>query len=175
MDGTLRYRDIEVHYLRPLPPVVEISGDATFDRTSIFFRPTGGRLGPLQVKPATIDITGFDNEDQIMEIDLPVVGPLSAGLELLDHDRLALIRQLGIDPAAVNGTAAARVTFRFPLLNALKLDDIEIQAQANLEQASIDKFLLGQDARDGRLALTLSKEGMEITGPLQLGGVGVDA
>ncbi len=174
MDGTLRYRDLEIHYMRPLPPVVDVSGVGTFDRTSMALRPTGGRLGPLQVQAAVIDITGFDEEDQIIDIDLPIVGPLRAGLEVLDHDRLALVRQLGIDTAAVNGTAAARVGFRFPLLSDLKLDDIEIQAQANLEQASIEKFLLGQDARDGSLALTLTKEGMEITGPLRLGDVGVE-
>lgn len=174
MDGTLRYRDLEVHYMRPLPPVVDVSGVGTFDRTSMAIRPTGGRLGPLQVRAAAIDITGFDDEDQIIDIDLPVVGPLRAALEVLDHDRLALVRQLGIDTAAVNGTAAARVVFRFPLLAGLKLDDIEIQAEANLEQASIEKFLLGQDARDGSLALSLTKEGMEITGPLRLGDVGVE-
>jgi len=174
MDGTLRYHDLEVHYMRPLPPVVDVSGEGTFDRTSMAFRPTGGRLGPLQVQPTAIEITGFDNEEQIIDIDLPVVGPLRAALELLDHDRLALIRQLGISPATVNGTAAARVAFRFPLLSGLKLDDIEIQAEANLEQASIEKFLLGQDARDGSLALSLTKEGMEITGPLRLGDVGVE-
>jgi len=174
VDGTLRYRDLEVHYMRPLPPVVEVSGEGTFNRTSMSFRPTGGRLGPLQVQPAAIDITGLEDEDQIMSIDLPVVGPLRAALEVLDHDRLALIRQLGIAPAAVNGTAAARVAFRFPLIEALKLDDIEIRAEANLEQASIEKFILGQDATDGRLALSLTKEGMEITGPLRLGGIDVE-
>ncbi len=174
LDGTLRYRDLDIHYMRPLPPVVEVSGEGTFDLTRMSFRPNGGRLGSLQVQPPKIDIVGLDHEDQIMEVDLPIVGPLRAALEVLDHDRLALIRRLGIDPTAVNGTAAARVFFRFPLLAALELADVDIRAEANLEQVSIDKFILGQDARDGSLAMVLSKEGMEITGPVRLGDVGVE-
>lgn len=174
MDGTLLYQDVEVHFMRPLPPVVEISGTATFDKSSIAFRPGGGRLGPLQVQPTAIDIIGLDREDQDMTIDLAVVGPLRASLELLDHERLALIRELGIDTAAVNGTAAARVAFRFPLIADLSLDDIEIEAKANLEQASVEKFILGQDAREGKLSLSVTKAGMDVTGPLKLGGVGVE-
>ena len=30
LQGTLRYRDLEVHYLRPLPPATEVSGSASF-------------------------------------------------------------------------------------------------------------------------------------------------
>lgn len=171
LDGAIDYAGLEVHFLRPMPPVVGVSGTGRFDGSTITFTPERGRNGLLEIQPSTVAITGLDTPDQMMVIDLAVIGPLREMLELLDHDRLRLIRQLGLDPSVVRGDMAARAEFRFPLIAALTLDDIEIAARANTERVALDRFLLGLDASEGSLSLEVDKSGMQIEGPVRLGGV----
>ncbi|MEE8504795.1 MAG: AsmA-like C-terminal domain-containing protein [Kiloniellales bacterium] len=171
LSGTGRYHDLEVHYLRPLPPITEIAGTATFDHDSINFRSESGHLGALQVQQSTIDMLKMDMPFQDMEIAVSVVGPLREALQVLDHERLALIRGLGIDPATTEGQVAARFELDFPLLNSLALDDIDLRAKANLEQVAVRGFLLDRDVSNGSLTLAVDKSGMEIEGPVELAGV----
>ena len=171
LSGTFRYHGVEVHYLPPLPPITEIAGTATFDHDSINFRPEAGHLGALQVQPSTVDMVNMDTPDQDMKIAVSVVGPLREALQVLDHDRLALIRGLGIDPATTEGQVAARLELGFPLLNALTLDEIDLRAKANMKQVTVRDFLLDRDAANGSLSLAMDKSGMEIEGSVELAGV----
>lgn len=174
LDGTLRFRDLEVHFLRPLPPVVAIDGTARYDAKHITFSPQRGHLGSLQVRPSTVHISDLDTSDERMSIDLAVTGPLDEALALLDHERLGLVRRLGFDPAGAEGQVAARLEFRFPLIKGLTLEQLDVAARANLEQVGLAEFLLGKDASEGRLALELDNGGMTLSGPLRLGGVPLD-
>ncbi len=174
LGGTLDYADIAVHFLRPMPPVTGISGSADFDDDRITFRPNGGRLGELEIKEASIEITGLKPANEIMTIDIAAVGPLQDTLKLLDHDRLKLIRKLDIEADTIQGLIAARVGFNFPLLKDLGFDDIEVSAAANLAQVTAKRVLFGQDVVDGQLKLALDKAGMHLSGPVIFAGIGMD-
>jgi len=174
LGGTLDFTGIAVHFLRPMPPVTGISGRADFDEDRLTFYPSGGRLGTLEIQEAAIEITGFKRADEIIAIEIAAVAPLQDALELLDHDRLKLVRELDMEAGSIQGLMAARVEFNFPLLKDLDFDDIEISAAANLAQVSAKSLLFGQDATDGRLKVTLDKAGMVLTGPVTFAGIGMD-
>ncbi|RMD64041.1 MAG: hypothetical protein D6826_03455, partial [Alphaproteobacteria bacterium] len=171
LSGTMRYRDLEVHYLRPMPPVTGIAGTAEFDGTSIEFTPQSGTLGALKVHSGTVRIIDLDTSNETMAIDVAVTGPLRAALKLLDHDRLGLIRRLGFDPASAGGMMAARLDMRFPLINDLDLDQIDLEARANLNDVRLADFLMGRDVTQGTFKLEVDKTKMALTGPLRLAGV----
>ncbi len=175
LDGTLRYHDLDIYYLRPMPPITGVSGTAVFDDRNLTFSTQGGRLAGLTLGPGTIEITNLDIAKEAVHIELDVTGPLRASLELLDHERLKLIRRLGIDPADIGGMVAAKVTFDFPIYVDPTLDDLDVSAIVELERASVRDFLFGQDITEARLALTVDKAGIAAHGPLQLGGVPIDA
>lgn len=174
LGGTLDYDDIAVHFLRPMPPVTGISGHADFDEDRITFHPKGGRLGALEIQEASIEITGLKRADEIMAIEIAVVGPLRDTLDLLDHDRLKLIRKLDMEADSIQGLLATRVGFNFPLLKNLGFDNIEVAAAANLAQVAAKGLLFGQDVTDGTLKLTLDKTGMILSGPVTFAGIGMD-
>ncbi|MCH8001685.1 MAG: hypothetical protein IIA34_08520 [Proteobacteria bacterium] len=175
LDGTLRYHDLEIHYLRPMPPITGVSGTAVFDDRSFTFSTRGGRLAGLTLGTGTVEITGLGIAKEVVRLDLDVTGPLRASLELLDHERLKLIRRLGIDPAGTDGRMAAKVMFGFPIYVEPTFDDLDVSASVTLEGAAVRDFLFGQDVTEGRLALTIDEAGMEVRGSLQLGGVPIDA
>ncbi|HSR71918.1 MAG TPA: DUF3971 domain-containing protein, partial [Kiloniellales bacterium] len=172
LEGNFTYHDLEIHYLRPMPPVTGASGRTGFDAAGLRFAVERGAVGALEVRPdSRIDILGLDSGDEHMAIDLDVAGPLQASLALLDHEQLRLIRKLGIDPAETSGRSEATIAFRFPLVDKLTFDRISITAKAQLENAAIRRFLFGLDATEGDLALDLNNAGMTLRGPVRLGDV----
>ena len=123
-----------------------------------------GRLYDLAAGPATIDLTGLDGDKEVAAIEVVVRGPLRDVMRVIDHKPLDYATALGIPPANVDGLAAARLVFQFPLVNDLGLDRVKLAAAANMRGVSLRKVLLDQDFRDGELALTLDGRGMTIEG-----------
>lgn len=169
LDGTLRFSNLEVHYLRPMPPATAVSGTGSFDQNGMTLQATGGRVGAIEALETQVLLNGFQEPDQVIDINLPVTGSLRDMLTLLNHQRLRLIDPLGIDAQATEGLAAVRASFRFPLIDDLKLDNVAIEAKANLSGVAVGNLLLGKDARDGKLSLDLTQDSMEIVGGLTLG------
>ncbi len=181
LGGSLDYRDLEVHFLRPLPPILGVSGTASFDMDTFTFAAGSGHLDGLQVEDSTVIISGLEasrvdpSATEDMQIDATVSGPVADALLLLDHERLDLLSSLGITPAGSLGQAKSRLSFAFPLLADLGFDDIAITAQADMTDVGIKGLLFGADMSGGQLALSLTKEGMRVVGPLQLGDVPMQA
>lgn len=172
LDGTMSYRDLTVHYWRPMPPATGVSGTAVFDQKAITFSPRGrARVQELQATSGAVKIDGLDTGKETVKVDLDVDGPLRDGLQLLDHDQLRLIRDLGIDPGDAEGRFTSKLKIHVPVYLPTTLDNIEVWATAELEQATIRDFLFGQDVTEGQLAVIVDKSAMEVRGPLRFGGV----
>lgn len=174
LNGEIDYRGLDVHYLRPMPPVTDVDGTATFTDERFDLQIAGGRLGALSIPSGDIAITGMQESDQLIDIGFGLRGELRQALRLLDHPRLDLLGRLGLDPDSVSGRIEqGRVTFAFPLIDALTFDETQVQADARLSGVRVGDFALGQDASDGDFRLSVNKAGMTVTGPVSLGGVRV--
>ena len=163
-DGEIAFSGVTTHYMRPLPPVLETAGRAEFSPGRFKIDVESGRLYDLVAGPATIDLTGLDGKKELADIEVVVRGPLRDVMRVIDHKPLDYATALGIPPANVDGLAAARLVFQFPLVNDLGLDRVKLAAAANMRGVSLSKVLLDQDFRDGELALTLDGRGMTIEG-----------
>ncbi len=170
--GTLKYSGLDIHFLRPMPPITGVHGTATFDAAGMHFQPAGGRLGDLIVQPSDIRIGGFDRDGpESMSIRSRVEGPVRDALLLLNHERLKLIDGLGIRPEDTGGTANTELSFDFPLIAALSFDDVDLSANAAVQDASVKQVLFGQDATKGQLEVAVTNTQMNLKGPVELGGV----
>ncbi len=177
MTGTLQYRDVEVHYLRPLPSIKKIGGTARFDLNALRFAAETGRLGDLALGDAQVDITGFSTSNakkgvyERLTIQTKVVGPVHDALAILEHPRLNLLSKLGLSAEGSGGAVSAQLGFQFPLAKDLNFDDVALQATASVLGGKLKNVLLGQDMTDAQLSVTLDETGMQLSGPLTLGGV----
>lgn len=170
-DGGFDFSGVTVHFLRPLPPVVGAAGHATLSPTAITFHATAGHLGALRVKDGTFRAYGLETHTQLMDIETVVTGPVADVIKLLGHPRLDLIKGFGLKPATIKGVAATRLRLKFPLLDKLKFDQIEIAAASNMRGVAVPDVALGNDLTDGDLVLQLDKRGMDVKGDVKLGGV----
>lgn len=175
--GTLQYRDLEVHYLRPLQPVQALAGTATFDLDSLRFAVASGRLDGLAIGQSSVDITGFTaaNPDkgiyERLDIATQVAGPVYDALAIVDHERLDLLSKVGFSAAGSEGTVSADLGFQFPLAKDLDFEDITLQVAAAVKDGTLKNVFLGQDMTAADLAVELDEGGLQLDGPMTLGGV----
>ncbi|MEQ9609747.1 MAG: AsmA-like C-terminal domain-containing protein [Kiloniellaceae bacterium] len=175
--GTLQYRDVEVHYLRPLQPVQALAGTATFDLDSLRFAVASGHLNDLAIGPSTVDITGFTTSDadegiyEHLAIATQVVGPVYDALAIVDHERLNLLSKVGFSAAGSDGTVSADLGFQFPLSKDLSFDDVTLQVAAAVKDGTLKNVFKGQDMTEAQLDVELDQGGLQLIGPVSLGGV----
>jgi uncharacterized protein YhdP len=171
LGGTLRYRDLTVHYRRPLPPVRGVAGTATFDRAKFELTPTAGSLMGLRVAKAIVSLTALDTDNERASIDVQVTGPIRDALAVIDTKPFEYAKEIGIDPARTSGTAEARLAFRFPLARDLSFEQVELKVQARLAAATIKQFLFKSDLTDGGFDLDLDRGGVRLQGGAKLAGI----
>ena len=168
--GTMRVAGVDVHYLGKMPPVTGVDGDIQFDRKSMTIALKSGSVEGLNVDQGNVLITGLDVEDQAIDIELVIRGPLGGALRLIDTPPLGYGSALGLDAKTTTGVMATRLRFEFPLVKDLKLANVKIAAASNLEQVGLARIFLGHDLTNGDLKLRLNKEGMSVAGIASLEG-----
>ncbi|HEY3916157.1 MAG TPA: DUF3971 domain-containing protein [Stellaceae bacterium] len=173
-DGTLSFSGLSVEYFRPLPPALNVSGAARFDRTEIAFTATSGEVGGIKASGATARFYQLDTHDEQAKIHVEAAGPLAEALGLLDTPPLGYARAMGIDAKRATGKFAAQLDLAFPLVRDLPLDWIDYNATATLTGVGIGKVIAGRDLGGGNLTLKLDRDSAEASGKALLAGVPIE-
>lgn len=172
--GRIDFEGVETHYFRPLPPVLNTHGFATFDATRMDITVNGGQLGALVVQSADIDLVNLDRDTgERADVEVVVNGPVREALELIDREPLGYPSEIGLDASATDGEFGARLRLGIPLLRTLDVEDIGIVVAANLRNAVVPDVLRGQPLTDGDLTLDLTGAGMSLAGDARIAGVPV--
>ena len=173
LTGTMRGDGLTVHYLDPLPVAEGAAGEAHFTQKTFTVDFTAGHVQDIQIDGGTLQVTGLDQPDQLIDIEGDLHGPLAAAFAVLDNPRLGYITKLGLSPTGVAGTAKAKLTFSFPAIHDLSFEQVKMGAAADIKGAHVAKAMLGQDLDDGDVTLKLDGDGMTMAGAATLGGAPV--
>lgn len=174
LDGTMDIDAMTVDYLAPLPPVTGASGHVVFDSKTMNIAIKSGQAGALTVRNGTIGFTGLDAVDQYAAITLTIDAGVKDVLAFVDREPLGFASALGIDPTSSQGETATTLNMNFLLAKDLTLDGVQVAATALLRDVALPKVLFGLDLTDGTLNLSVDKDGMDVTGAVQLGPMPVD-
>ncbi len=171
VDGGFSLEDMEVYYLKPIPPITQASGRAHIKPGGLFFEVESARRGNIRIKNAQIDMPNLGADVEIIDITFESDGPVAAALDLLAHPRLDLISRLGIDHKSISGEYWSEVKFKMPMIDALDEDDIEVSATAKISGAKLVDLVLSRDITDGEIALALTGEAMTLEGDARFVGM----
>lgn len=169
--GTMRYHDATVNYFRGLTPARRVSGTATLQDKRLVFTPSSGTVRSLQLTGGSLEITDLGAPVEWLTVDLGLIGPLQDVLETIDAKPLRYAHDIGIDPARVSGRTATKMQFKLPLLDAVKLDDIEFGVKADLTGAGIANVAMNRDLTDGNFAIQIARPGAHLQGNARFDGV----
>jgi hypothetical protein len=171
---TIEVEGATVNYLDPLPPVTGVDGVVTITGDTLEARTWSGEVEGVTAKETLLTINNLGGHEE-MTVDADLSGAVSDVLGILAHPFLGYPQRLGVSPGDVAGTA--RIGFRvvFPLLKDLLLEDVKINAVANLEDIAIAATPDRPAISGGLLRLALDNSGMDVNGTLALNGVPGDA
>jgi hypothetical protein len=162
--GTMRFHDLTVDYFNGLPPVHKVSGTATLADRRLDFAVTGGELKSMKATGGSIVVTDLGAPVETLTVDVALAGPLQDALEVIDAKPLHFAHDAGIDPSRISGKAETQLHFKLPLLNDLKLADVDYGVKATLTGAAYSKIALDKALTEASLNLDLGRTGAHLQG-----------
>jgi hypothetical protein len=163
--GKITAAGVTVRYMNGMPPIENVSATANFDLKQMTVDITGGGIGDLKLLPFALTIDGLDANDQNISIPLKISGSVPDIMKLVDAPPLGYAKAMGLAPDDINGKVEGTVAFKFPLLKSLEMKDVDLKANAQIDDMGSNKLLKGVDISQGRLALELDKNGFTLRGP----------
>ncbi|MGH7072546.1 MAG: AsmA-like C-terminal region-containing protein [Acetobacteraceae bacterium] len=170
--GTVSASGLVVHWLPPAPPLTD--GEATLSVVSpdvLSIAVHRAAEGRLKVLGGTVTISGLEEHDQNANITTHITDPLDDILALLARPELNLLSRHPLPVHPVGGNVDARVTIALPLLANEPIDQIAIDAKADLREVSLANVAPGLDLKGGAFSLTAGNAGMELSGSGVLAGI----
>ncbi|MBW8308186.1 MAG: DUF3971 domain-containing protein [Candidatus Paracaedibacteraceae bacterium] len=165
--GDIDATGVDVAYLGNLPKITQTHGYCTYTKSNFIISAAGNCYG-MPVEDAYITISGFDNDEEQMAIDLKVRGPLEKALNLIAQNPLELPQKLGIDPTLFTGDALTHLKLTFPLRSDLPLDQIQAYAHSQISAASLLSshfpFGIQQPLTHGQFDLHVTNSGLLLKG-----------
>lgn len=170
----LRYSDLTVSYLSPLPPVTGVTGTAEFDGSTFRFHIDGGQAGAIKLDKSRIDITGLEGEDHRTDMLIELRASAQDTMDFLAQPKLALPKDLLFNPKRLGGDVAVSLSLKFALLDALSVDDIVYGANAKFERFSLTNAVGTLNLTDFAGALQLDMQQLKVAGRGKADGRVVD-
>lgn len=175
--GRADLQNFSVTYIRQMPVADNVSGELLLGLSEVSIDIVGGHViqpdwqDKLNIESGRVRLHGLDTKLHSADIDLRVDGELHDAIALIDKEPLQYASALGISPGATAGQAQVLLGIDFPLIQDLKLDQVQVQAQASVAQTSINDAAFGLDLESGQFSLELNNSGMDVVGTASIGGI----
>ncbi len=169
--GTLKISNAEMTCWKPLPDIQKLNATGTFNEKGFDIQIASGEQGEIKIKPSHVVITGLDEENQILTLDVNIAAPANTLLEVLDRPPMGYAKKMNIKPKETSGHVDGLLHMSFPLLKDLLFDQIELKADAKVTDGAMQKVAGLIDVSKGNVALLVDKDGLSFKGDAALNGV----
>jgi hypothetical protein len=167
-------RGADVTYVHGLPPARGVDATATMDARRLDFRVTSGAVGGIRIEDGTVALTGLDQYQQYAQIDVRMAAQVDEAMRLIDMEPLGFLKRIDERPDNFAGAANVRLTTRFPLLADLKLDALDIRADAQVRGFVMRRAVMGQPLENGEMTVRVDQNGLDVRGRAGLAGSPAD-
>jgi AsmA-like C-terminal region/Protein of unknown function len=104
-------------------------------------------------------------------VRMRIEGPVAAGVDLLNMDRLKGTVGVQLDPATTRGNILATFNMGLPLGEEIKDGTITYSVTADIANFAADRFLMSQKVEAQTLRAFANNQGYQIRGDMRIGGV----
>ncbi|KAA2215128.1 YhdP family protein [Teichococcus oryzae] len=173
LDGSLRLTGGVVHWLRPIAPLEGISASARFGLKEILVQVAAARqAGTAMTSPeATIRFFDLDTNQEQVEIDAKLQGPIPDAVTLIQHPRLRLFEKRPLQLTEPGGQLEGRLQLAFPLKEDIPAEVFKVQFQARLNQLRLADVVMGKTLDRGTAEMSVDNARLKATGRAQLSGI----
>lgn len=168
-----RFDELEAQYVEGMTPITGARGDVVIDDDGLRLAMEQGviELGEgrvLNLDGSTMAILDFEPQYPPAEIALSVNGGFGDLLALLDQAPLRLIRKLDADLGEIGGEVAAQAALALPLKKDLPLAEIEVDAEARVDDLALVAPMIGRRVVMSEARLEADVENLRLSGVARL-------
>lgn len=185
-DGTFTaafdFEGMEAHYLRPMPPVIDGTGQGTFTEKTLDVLVKTARIADAETG-MNIDLTNshvlLDNlnvervHDAVISTD--IAGQISDLVYITTFEPLKFVKEYSIDPAELGGAGEAHLEVRFPLLQKLLFRDVDMEINGKITDFYAAILEGRTEISEGDLDLFINSHHLETAGSVKVGGLAFQA
>jgi len=166
---TFDVNDAEVKYISTMTPYTNVAGKGILRGNSVHFDAKGGNIGSLSVSTVVADIPRLQPKGGDLTIKINGAGSTAEMLSLIDQKPFEFPTQFGVQPEKFGGDGIVDVTITRPLLVFFDRDRIQYDINGTFSDVTAPIDFGGHELKNGRVVLTADKNGMAITGPVDIG------
>lgn len=179
LDLRFKLEGVQSKYLGELPPVQgakahgRLRGDSfVINVEEGFVEPGGGERMTISNGKMVVEKLGV--KKPLADIVVQINGATAEAMRTIDFPPLGYATKFGLKPATVKGQSATTLRVRLPLINELKLEEVDIHAGTKLTGLNLPDMLGDADIDGGDLNVDVTKERMVATGKVSINGVPAD-
>lgn len=171
LTGEAELRQGVVHWLRPMPPVRQVAGQARFALQEITVQVASGRLdspagqpGGLELRDSTLRFLLPPDAVPSTEMNIALAGPAAETVAVLRHPRLRLFERRPFPVQVAAGTQQGRVQIAFPLVADLRMDMVRLTAETRVSNARLTRLIFDRDLEEVNFDLTADGDQLRLNG-----------
>lgn len=172
------YTGLRSTYLPGMSPVTDARGRGHLTFHDFFLEMDAGQVEPVPGEVLALDgskLAFYDLWGAVTPADIRLTGKggIAPILALINQDPLALVGKIGLDPGAFAGEAEVKAAITFPLINALLLEQVEVDVDAVLANVAMPLAVSGRelDVASPLIALSATTSEMSLSGNVRVDGV----
>ena len=174
INGQMNLSGVTIDYLNPMPPLKNAFATATFNDNRVDFVVQRGRVGDLVLDGGTVNISQIGSQSAALALTASIRGPVQSALDIVAHPRLNLLSKVGMKTEGAAGTHTTRLEIQFPLIRALKTEDVRVKSVSKIAGLELTDVVKGRGITDGAVLLSLDNNGMTATGTALYAGTKAD-
>jgi uncharacterized protein involved in outer membrane biogenesis len=172
LDGDFAYRGLEVNYLRPMPPVTELTGVGRFTLGGFEFDVTEGATRDIALGSAHVTIAPLSGYTRL-GVEAEMDGPLRTALEIIDSKPLELLAEPLPQPVQFSGTAVSHLSLEIPLSGSDPVP-MALSGTARTTGTGVAGWPFGFDVTGSDLEAAFDLNHLEIEGMALFNGAPID-
>ncbi len=161
--------DGEVRYMRKMPWLRNAVGNGELQGNNAKFFVSSGSVDGLDITQGLVTIPKLSPHGGDFTIELYGNGPVNEMLRVSNFPPFEFSKNYGLDPSSFGGIGKIRLVVTRPLLEFFDQNRILYALSGEFKDVSIPVGVAGFNLNDGNLSLHADKNGIEISGPIQLG------
>lgn len=162
---------VSVRYLEQLPIIEGVAGEVLLypDKVEIFA--DQGHSGQILLKKANIALTELTDPISNAEINLTADGPVVEALDLIALKPLEFPQMFGLEVNRTDGLAHVDLSLHFPLIETLKLDQVQVRVEADMTNAVLPVPETQITLSEGSFKLNVDNQQLVLEGQAEIGQI----
>ena len=168
MDGQGKIIDTNLNYLRGMPDIANLYGQAHFSKDTIKIDVDKGAAKGVILTGGYVRLYDLDKYNNYADIDLELNSSVSDALRLIDNPPLGYTSEMGLKPDAIIGEADTKLKLNFELKNDLGTDEVKVNVLSDLKNVVFPKAFQNKTLSADTLKLEVNNQGLSLTGDAKL-------